>query len=86
MGELIGERNRETVKGKERERDRDRQRERETERERGGSEGEREKEGEYENRKGKEKSLKNRCAKIVRLYYEREHSVLSLLLARGGEI
>ena len=37
-------------------RDRERVREREKERER---------RGEYENREGKEKSLKNRCAKIV---------------------
>ena len=39
--------------------------EREKERERRGSERERERRGEYENREGKEKSLKNRCAKIV---------------------
>ena len=35
------------------------------ERERERSERERERRGEYENREGKEKSLKNRCAKIV---------------------
>ena len=40
----------------------EREREREGE---GGSERERERRGEYENREGKEKSLKNRCAKIV---------------------
>ena len=34
-------------------------------RERERSERERERRGEYENREGKEKSLKNRCAKIV---------------------
>ena len=39
--------------------------ERERERDREGSERERERQGEYENREGKEKSLKNRCAKIV---------------------
>ena len=49
----MGERKRETVK------------ERERERERGVRERERERRGEYENREGKEKSLKNRCAKIV---------------------
>ena len=49
----MGERKRETVK----------ERERERERERGVRE--RERRGEYENREGKEKSLKNRCAKIV---------------------
>ena len=38
---------------------------RERERERKGSKRERERRGEYENREGKEKSLKNRCAKIV---------------------
>ena len=37
----------------------------EREREREGSERERERRGEFENREGKEKSLKNRCAKIV---------------------
>ena len=37
------------------------------ERERGGSERERERLEEYENREGKEKSRKNRCAKIVYL-------------------
>ena len=47
----MGERKRETVE--------------ERERERGGSERERERRGEQENREGKEKSLKNRCAKIV---------------------
>ena len=47
----MGERKRETVK--------------ERERERRGSEIERERRGEYENREGKEKSLKNGCAKIV---------------------
>ena len=46
MGELVGERKKETVK------DRDRERE--------GSDRERERRGEYENREGKEKSLKNR--------------------------
>ena len=51
MGECVGERKRETVKERERERE--------------GSERERERQGEYENREGKEKSLKNRCAKIV---------------------
>ena len=35
------------------------------ERERGGGVRERERRGEYENREGKEKFLKNRCAKIV---------------------
>ena len=40
-------------------------RERQRERERGGNERERERRGEYENREGKEKSLKNGCAKIV---------------------
>ena len=35
------------------------------EREGVGSERERERRGEYEKREGKEKSLKNRCAKIV---------------------
>ena len=51
----MGERKRETVK------------ERERERERGREESEREREirGEYENREVKEKSLKNRCVKIV---------------------
>ena len=38
------------------------ERKRETIKER---ERERERQGEYENREGKEKSLKNRCAKIV---------------------
>ena len=38
---------------------------RERGRERGGSERERERRGEYENKEGKEKSLKNRCAKII---------------------
>ena len=38
---------------------------RERERERKGSKRERERRGEYENRGGKEKSLKNRCARIV---------------------
>ena len=33
--------------------------------ERGGSVRERKRRGEYENREGEEKSLKNRCAKIV---------------------
>ena len=51
MGELVGERKRETVKKRERERE--------------GSEIERDRRGEYENREGKEKFLKNRCAKIV---------------------
>ena len=46
-----------------RERGRLLKRERERERERGVRE--RERRGEYENREGKEKSLKNRCAKIV---------------------
>ena len=49
----VGERKWETVK------------EREREREREVSERERERRGEYENGEGKEKSLKNRCAKIV---------------------
>ena len=35
---------------------------------------ERERRGEYENREGKEKSLKNRCAKLY-AYNECEHSV-----------
>ena len=48
-----------------RERGRLLKRERERKREREGSEGERERRGEYENREVKEKSLKNRCAKIV---------------------
>ena len=39
----------------------------ERERKREGSQRERERRGEYENREGKEKSLKNRCAKIVYL-------------------
>ena len=38
---------------------------REREGERGEWERQRERRGEYENREGKEKSLKNRCAKIV---------------------
>ena len=37
----------------------------ESEREREGGVRERERRGEYENREGMEKSLKNRCAKIV---------------------
>ena len=41
------------------------ERKRETVKVREGSERERERRGEYENREGKEKSLKNRCAKIV---------------------
>ena len=45
----MGERKRETVK----------------KRERGGGKREIERRGEFENREGKEKSLKNRCAKIV---------------------
>ena len=46
-----------TLDGPGRERDRERERER--------SERERERREEYEKREGKEKSLKNRCAKIV---------------------
>ena len=53
----MGERKRETVK------------EREREREGVVRDSERERRGEYENREGKEKSLKNRCAKIVCLQY-----------------
>ena len=45
----MGERKRENVKERERKRE----------------VRERERRGEYENREGKEKSLKNRCAKIV---------------------
>ena len=41
----------------------------EREREREGSEREIERQGEYENREVMEKSLKNRCAKIVCLQY-----------------
>ena len=65
----MGERKRETVKESEREREGEGE----------GSERERERRGEYENREGKEKSLKNRCAKTVCLYNECEHSVLSIL-------
>ena len=46
----MGERKRETIKERER---------------KGESERERERRGEYEKREGKEKSLINRCAKIV---------------------
>ena len=45
-------------------------------RERVGSEREKERQGEYENREGKEKSLKNRCAKMY-ASNECEHSVIS---------
>ena len=43
---------------------------------------ERERRGEYENREGKEKSLKNSCAKIVCLN-ECEHSVSALKIREG---
>ena len=46
----------------------ERKRETVKERERGGGVRKRERRGEYENREGKEKSLKNRCTKIVCLH------------------